>query len=359
MKSVFHIPLILLVLSQPAMGENKYKKESLISLDPCSRQTSKNVLKANNDSFKITTGFILTGNILQNDQCISKLRLVDLSSKAEHGRVEIFPDGRFTYKPDEGFVGEDSFKYKISGENNISSEATVTIKINPSESSAKTNIPQPVDQEFNVASCSEFQNVVSRDLLQPNEQYPKDILKTLRRSDVSHGQLDFKLDGSFRYIPNPGYIGMDEFSYVISDGKNTSRESRIKLTVEQEKSIEPDATPDQDPIILYSGRWMAKQDSQPSAFEFKPQGKLIIHYRYSSGTFTREGEYKIKGGSSACPRSIDLIMTDGRILKTIFEIQGNGRNKVLRMELTGLVFGQNRPTLITPKGAKEFGNSSY
>ncbi|MGH9188340.1 MAG: Ig-like domain-containing protein [Acidimicrobiales bacterium] len=35
--------------------------------------------------------------------------------RAEHGRVSVEPDGRFTYTPDRGFTGWDAFTYTISG----------------------------------------------------------------------------------------------------------------------------------------------------------------------------------------------------------------------------------------------------
>lgn len=50
-------------------------------------------------------------------------------SDAKHGRVDLSPDGSFTYTPDGAFVGIDSFTYKAGAGYQSSSDTTVTIKV--------------------------------------------------------------------------------------------------------------------------------------------------------------------------------------------------------------------------------------
>ena len=47
----------------------------------------------------------------------------------QHGSVVVNPDGTFTYTPVAGFVGQDSFTYRITDANGDVSTATVTITV--------------------------------------------------------------------------------------------------------------------------------------------------------------------------------------------------------------------------------------
>ena len=48
-----------------------------------------------------------------------------------HGKLTLLADGRFTYEPDEDYVGTDVFEYKVSDGLAESNVATVTINIIP------------------------------------------------------------------------------------------------------------------------------------------------------------------------------------------------------------------------------------
>ncbi|TYL79806.1 tandem-95 repeat protein [Bradyrhizobium cytisi] len=50
-------------------------------------------------------------------------------SDAKHGRVDLNPDGSFTYTPDGTFIGTDSFTYKAGAGYQSSQDTTVTIKV--------------------------------------------------------------------------------------------------------------------------------------------------------------------------------------------------------------------------------------
>ncbi|TAG69260.1 MAG: hypothetical protein EAZ25_00015, partial [Oscillatoriales cyanobacterium] len=58
-----------------------------------------------------------------------------------------------------------------------------------------------------------------------------DILTAKVLSNPSNGKVDFKADGSFSYIPNPGFAGPDNFTYSVSDGVSPSGAVAVNLTV--------------------------------------------------------------------------------------------------------------------------------
>ncbi|MDR0577324.1 MAG: cadherin-like domain-containing protein, partial [Candidatus Accumulibacter sp.] len=56
-----------------------------------------------------------------------------------HGKLVANPDGTYTYIPDEGYLGEDSFTYKVNDGKLDSNIATVTLVVALAEESAENN----------------------------------------------------------------------------------------------------------------------------------------------------------------------------------------------------------------------------
>ena len=56
----------------------------------------------------------------------------------------------------------------------------------------------------------------------------------------AHGSLSFQPDGSFTYVPEPGYVGPDSFTYRLKDGDGDTSTATVALTVVA-KATEPPA----------------------------------------------------------------------------------------------------------------------
>ena len=56
-------------------------------------------------------------------------------------------------------------------------------------------------------------------------------------TDVSNGVLTLAVDGSFSYLPNSGFIGVDSFTYQANDGLNSSNIGIAEITVSEECSF--------------------------------------------------------------------------------------------------------------------------
>ncbi|PWE00287.1 Calx-beta domain-containing protein [Marinilabilia rubra] len=87
------------------------------------------------DEFSMDEGTILQGSsLLANDSDPDGDEInINLSPviAPTHGSLDIFSDGTFTYQPDDGFTGSDSFEYEIcdSRSSQICATATVTITV--------------------------------------------------------------------------------------------------------------------------------------------------------------------------------------------------------------------------------------
>ncbi|MCA9929901.1 MAG: cadherin-like domain-containing protein, partial [Anaerolineales bacterium] len=65
-----------------------------------------------------------------------------------------------------------------------------------------------------------------------------DQLVVTQVSDPQHGTTDLN-STNFIYTPDTGYIGLDSFSYTISDGTNEPRAATVTITVEGDRLYLP------------------------------------------------------------------------------------------------------------------------
>ena len=81
-----------------------------------------------------------------------------------------------------------------------------------------------------------------------------DVLTAVLATNVSHGSLVLRPDGSFTYVPPATFFGMDQFSYFVSDGNWRSDVVTVTIVVEAvapsdggDDGTDPDPPPDEDP----------------------------------------------------------------------------------------------------------------
>ena len=123
------------------------------------------------------TLLVLEGDgVLFNDIDGDPLTAILVSGPA-HGTLQLNPDGTFTYIPDEGFTGTDTFTYKANNglDSNI---ATVTIEVTPDDEEggngddngkrAVAPVPKPI--VWQVAGCSELTNWLADELGVPADK---------------------------------------------------------------------------------------------------------------------------------------------------------------------------------------------
>ena len=56
-------------------------------------------------------------------------------------------------------------------------------------------------------------------------------LSAVDPSKPANGTLTLNPDGSFVYVPNPGFAGTDSFSYQANDGATNSNPATVTITV--------------------------------------------------------------------------------------------------------------------------------
>jgi hypothetical protein len=148
-----------------------------------------------------------------------------LATDVNNGALALTADGSFEYAPDPGFVGTDAFTYVASDGAAVSGPATVTITV--------TNAaPVGTADGYGVAEDDTLTVTTANGVLDNDSDADGDALTATLVDDVTNGTLILDADGSFTYAPDPGYTGVDGFTYQASDGIATSATTSVTISVD-------------------------------------------------------------------------------------------------------------------------------
>jgi hypothetical protein len=117
--------------------------------------------------------------------------------------------GAYTYTPAAGFVGNDSFKYKVcdNGTPVLCDSATVIITVEP-----ENKLTSPVAQN-DIAITSP--NTPVKGNVLTNDDGKGSSLTAGLLTPPKNGTIVFNPDGSYTYTPNPNYVGRDSVKYKV------------------------------------------------------------------------------------------------------------------------------------------------
>jgi VCBS repeat-containing protein len=138
-----------------------------------------------------------------------------------HGTVSIDSDGSYTYTPDSGYAGQDSFTYTITDATSRTSTATVHLTVaDPAAPVANADSGStPYATPLVVAAPGVLGNDTGTGIAVTAHTAP------------SHGTVSIKGDGSYTYTPASGYAGSDSFTYTITDVVGQTASAKVSLTV--------------------------------------------------------------------------------------------------------------------------------
>jgi len=184
---------------------------------------------ANNDTYVTylnqTLGTSATTGVLANDKDPNGDPLTaGVASGPSHGTLNFNPDGSFTYTPNQGYVGTDSFTYEASDGFSNSNPATVKITV-------LGPIPIANNDIYSTGPNKPLIVPVATGVLANDSDSNGQPLTATLVNKPSNGTLTLNSDGSFNYNPNTGYTGTDSFTYVANDGTSTSNPATVTLTI--------------------------------------------------------------------------------------------------------------------------------
>ena len=179
-----------------------------------------------------TLGVLAEDGVISNDSDYENSILSALIQEfTSNGSISISADGAFSYTPNSGFNGIDTFTYTATDGSLESDIATVTLFVG---NQAPVALPEQYQTEFlTLLSVDTPVGVLANDT-----DLERAILVATLIEGPQNGTLVLETDGAFTYQPNIGFDGIDSFTYVASDGIENSNPVSVSIEVATEETDE-------------------------------------------------------------------------------------------------------------------------
>ncbi len=210
-------------------------------------QTENNIPEAVDDNYRLTQIQQLTvdaaDGVLSNDidadgdyLSVSNPGLLVTA----HGHVVLYADGSFVYTPGSSYSGSDYFIYTVTDHNDDSYDTGVVYI------TTKNTAPAAEDDYYQVERGSKLNATVEHGLLVNDSDIDGDAFAVSNPGTFasSHGQVELYSDGSFVYAPDYGYVGLDSFTYTITDNVLSNTDSAVVYISVTEENQSPVTVPD-------------------------------------------------------------------------------------------------------------------
>lgn len=169
-----------------------------------------------------------TGVLVNDSDADSAYFAVNAFSSTSHGSLTGFKanDGTWTYTPQAGYEGPDSFTYRlIDAEGNLSPYVTVSLTV-------KTLPPVAVN-DTGLQVTKDTPLVIPFATLEANDSDPDSSFGISAALPPPNGKIlaDY-VAKTITYTPKPGWTGTESFGYVLADPNgNTSNWATVAVTV--------------------------------------------------------------------------------------------------------------------------------
>ncbi|MEG4420479.1 esterase-like activity of phytase family protein, partial [Microcoleus sp. LAD1_D5] len=192
---------------------------------------------AESDSYRIPHDKVFNlpapGVLANDDNPNGDALTAKLDLAPNFGKVVFNSDGSFSYTPNSGFAGIDNFTYIVS--DGVSLSAPIPVNLNV------TNFPPEAQPDSYRIPHDKVFNLPAPGVLANDDDFDGDALTAKLDLAPNSGKVVFNSDGSFSYTPNPGFAGIDNFTYIVSDGVSLSPPILVDLNV---TNFPPAAQPD-------------------------------------------------------------------------------------------------------------------
>lgn len=182
---------------------------------------------ANNDTVTLYSNTLILIPVLANDADLDgTITAVQIVTPPMHGTAVIQPNKEILYTPTPGYVGDDYIVYKILDDwNEASNNALIAIVVRAANTAPIANNDSYIGQKnttLNVSAPGVFGND-SDDLAF--------TLASFDATSVNGGTVTVNADGSFSYTPATGFVGIDTFTYTITDTPGLTDTATVTIDV--------------------------------------------------------------------------------------------------------------------------------
>ncbi len=178
-------------------------------------------------SFSTPTNQALSGQLQGNAGDAGQTLTFALVTNPAHGTVSVNADGSFSYTPDNGYAGSDSFTFLVNDGYQNSAAATASVNVTDTPPTASnTSFSTPVDTAYSgqlkASDPDSGQTLTYSIVTQPAHG-------TVSITDAS--------TGTYTYTPGSGYTGSDSFTFKANDGYQDSNTARVSASVTDQPPV--------------------------------------------------------------------------------------------------------------------------
>jgi len=230
--------------------------------------------------------------------------------------------GAFDWTPTRGQAGSYNVTFSVTdnGTPPLSDSETVTITVLPGNDS-----PVAADDAYSVDEDTPL-NIGDTGVLGNDSDADNDALTAVLVTGPSSGTLTLNAQGSFNYVPNENWHGVDTFTYKAHDGELYSNVATVTITVNPVNDP-PAASPDADfmvdedsPLIIAAPGVLGNDsdvdgDSLTSSFVTGPSNGTVTLNGDGSFTYTPNGNWN--GTDSFTYKANDGVLDSNAATVTI------------------------------------------
>ncbi|MEX2174254.1 MAG: Ig-like domain-containing protein [Pirellulaceae bacterium] len=169
---------------------------------------------------------IAAPGVLANDADSDGTLTASMVTLPANGTLVLNADGSFSYTPNAGFDGTDTFVY-AAGDGELESEATVTITVNPFLAA-----PVVFDDAYTSGEDAPLAVDAAMGVLANDFDAEGGTLTATLVTAPEHGTLTLNADGSFSFAPESNWHGADSFTYQVETSGGLTVEASASIVVE-------------------------------------------------------------------------------------------------------------------------------
>ncbi|WP_243558036.1 tandem-95 repeat protein [Priestia megaterium] len=142
-----------------------------------------------------------------------------------NGILILNPDGTFTYTPNPGFVGTDSFTVSVQNETGLNAATTVQITV--------TQLANQIVASNTIVRTVEGQSV--NGALSVRDQLNRPLTYSINTLPA-YGTVILNPDGTFVYTPTPGVSGTDQFDVLVQNDQGDQAIASVSIIIDPVQS---------------------------------------------------------------------------------------------------------------------------
>ena len=147
-----------------------------------------------------------------------------------HGSFIPAPNGQFTYTPFPGFIGLDSITYNVCDPSGSCTQLKAIFNMGAGNTPPVTAPDAYVIGKNQVLFVDRSRSVLVNDS-DPNSGSARIFNTATVAIAPTNGTLQLDASGSFRYVPNTGFSGTDQFTYNNCDRNGLCTQGIVKINI--------------------------------------------------------------------------------------------------------------------------------